>query len=214
MEWDAAELAEKKARGRELHASSSRSKNKVPVGVCRHWVRNGRASCLYGESCKFLHPAMEHLTAIEHTSDITRQGSQNREARVRSGSSNNTNRAGAFRRFLLDAFGRERLDKGTGIVEVAGGIKGGVSFELVNLNHVACTVIEPRGPMKLERQRRILLKGIYHRTGPFQSYNTTSLMDIHAKAATTGISGRAPRHWRMFFESWMLPPSQDDGVQD
>jgi hypothetical protein len=157
---------------------------------------------------------MDHSTAIEHTSDITRQSTQSNQARVRSGSSNNTNRAGAFRRFLLDAFGRERLDKGSGIVEIAGGIKGGVSFELVNLNNVACTVIEPRGPMKLERQRRILLKGIYHRTGPFQSYNTTSLMDIHARAATTGISGRAPRHWRMFFESWILPPLQDDVVND
>lgn len=214
MEWDATELAEKKARGRELHASSSRSKNRLPVGVCRHWVRSGRSSCLYGDSCKYLHPPVQHSPAIEHSTDISCRSSRDNQARVRSGSSNNTNRAGAFRRFLLDVFGRDRLDKGSGIIEVAGGIKGGVAFELVNLNNVACTVIEPRGPMKLERQRRILLKGIYHRTGPFQSYNTTSLKDIHARAAATGISGRAPRHWRMFFESWMLPPLQEDGVND
>jgi hypothetical protein len=68
--------------------------------------------------------------------------------------------------------------------------------------------------MKLERQRRILLKGIYHRTGSFQSYNTTSRMYIHAKAATTEISGGAPRHWRIFFESWMLPPLKVHAVQD
>jgi phosphoglycolate phosphatase-like HAD superfamily hydrolase len=65
MAWDATELAEKKARGGELHASSSRSKKKLPVGVC-------------------------------------------------------TNRAGSFLQFLLDAFGRERLDKGIGVVKVAG----------------------------------------------------------------------------------------------
>lgn len=52
-------------------------------------------------------------------------------------------------RFLLDTFGRERLASGSGVLDVAGG-KGHIAFELVNLNGIPATVVEPR-PISLAK---------------------------------------------------------------
>jgi hypothetical protein len=69
-----------------------------------------------------------------------------------------------------------------------------------NAKAIKTTQCSQKTPKLSQRATDILLNGIYHCTGPFQFYNTTLLKDIHAKAATTGILGRAPRHWRMLFE--------------
>lgn len=46
-------------------------------------------------------------------------------------------------RWLIDTFGAELLLSGGGVLDVAGG-QGELSFELVNLNQVECTVVDPR----------------------------------------------------------------------
>ena len=53
-------------------------------------------------------------------------------------------------RFLLDTWGRDALAAGTGVLDVAGG-RGELSFELVNLNAVPATVLDPR-PLRLAKQ--------------------------------------------------------------
>ena len=58
-------------------------------------------------------------------------------------------------RFLIDTFGREVLGKGSGVLDVAGG-KGELSYELVNLNGIASTVVEPRA-LQLWRQHKWML---------------------------------------------------------
>lgn len=58
-------------------------------------------------------------------------------------------------RFLIDTFGRELLHHGSGVLDIAGG-KGELSFELVNLNNIQATVVEPR-PLQLWRQHKWLL---------------------------------------------------------
>lgn len=58
-------------------------------------------------------------------------------------------------RFLIDTFGRETLRNGSGVLDVAGG-KGELSFELVNLNNIASTVVEPRA-LQLWRQHKWML---------------------------------------------------------
>lgn len=58
-------------------------------------------------------------------------------------------------RFLIDTFGRELLDRGSGVLDIAGG-KGELSFELVNLNNIQATVVEPR-PLQLWRQHKWML---------------------------------------------------------
>lgn len=51
---------------------------------------------------------------------------------------------------MLDTFGRERLASGSGVLDIAGG-KGELAFELLNLNGIPATVVEPRA-LKLAKQ--------------------------------------------------------------
>ena len=61
-------------------------------------------------------------------------------------------------RFLLDEFGDAVLRRGSGVLDVAGG-KGEVAFELVNLNGIPATVVDPR-PLCLTHFCRWLLVGL------------------------------------------------------
>ena len=63
----------------------------------------------------------------------------------------NTERAGCLRRFLVDTYGLDTLARGT-VIDVAGG-SGSLSFELVNIAGLACTVVDPR-PLDLRRVER------------------------------------------------------------
>ena len=58
-------------------------------------------------------------------------------------------------RFLMDTFGQEQLKKGSGVLDIAGG-KGELSFELLNLNGIQATVVEPRA-LQLWRQHKWML---------------------------------------------------------
>lgn len=55
----------------------------------------------------------------------------------------NRGRAGVFRRWLLAEFGREVLGAGAGVLDVAGG-KSELAFQLVNLNRLPATIVDPR----------------------------------------------------------------------
>jgi len=82
----------------------------------------------------------------------------------------NKERAGALRRFLLDTYGLEALSAGGGVLDIAGG-QGALGFELLNLNGVPVTVVDPR-PMTMRRLGRKWERGLYFRTEPLQKYNT------------------------------------------
>ncbi len=58
------------------------------------------------------------------------------------------------RSFLIDTFGPSILCSPTGLLDVAGG-QGDLSFELVNLNSVRSTVLDPR-PLNLSKSLRKL----------------------------------------------------------
>ena len=99
----------------------------------------------------------------------------------------NKERAGALRRFLIETYGLHALAAGGGVVDVAGGQasltcnfrpfppidhchlwfqfdeQGALAFELLNLNNVSVTVVDPR-PMTLRRLARKWEKGLYFRT--------------------------------------------------
>jgi len=53
-----------------------------------------------------------------------------------------TRRSSLFRVFLIDHFGEDFLRSGAGVIDVAGG-KGQLSYELLNLNNIPATVIDP-----------------------------------------------------------------------
>jgi cyclopropane fatty-acyl-phospholipid synthase-like methyltransferase len=55
----------------------------------------------------------------------------------------------------MDTFGQEQLKKGSGVLDIAGG-KGELSFELLNLNGIQATVVEPRA-LQLWRQHKWML---------------------------------------------------------
>ena len=57
-------------------------------------------------------------------------------------------------RFLIDTFGREALAEGSGVLDIGGG-KGEISFELLNLNNIRATVVDPR-PGSLSKQAKWL----------------------------------------------------------
>lgn len=59
----------------------------------------------------------------------------------------NGSRAAGFCRWLLNTFGKERLDKpgSCGVIDVAGG-RGDCSFQLCTLRDIPCVVIDPRTP--------------------------------------------------------------------
>lgn len=106
------------------------------------------------------------------------------------------------------------------MLDIAGG-KGELSFELVNLTGVRSTVIDPR-PMRLDRYTKRyfkrdvgalryqesdpkyrLLLGIYHRTGPWQTYN-------HLPAPRDASQVRVPSHIRIFFDDRLLEVLEND----
>lgn len=123
----------------------------VDVGakICKHWRRTG--TCTYGENCQFLHPQTEAGVAPA-------------ERRVRGGKRRfvrKAGRVGVLRRFLLDEFGLERLEQGSGVLDVAGG-RGELAFELANLNGIQATVLDPR-PLQVSNFVRKFQLGMYHR---------------------------------------------------
>ena len=68
---------------------------------------------------------------------------------------NTANRHQQFVSWLIEHFGRDLLQSGAGVLDVAGGA-GGIAFELAFRRGIPCVVIDPR-PMKLNsRQRRAL----------------------------------------------------------
>jgi hypothetical protein len=170
----------------------------MPSIVCKHWQHRG--FCLFKESCLYPHPpealaavaqrAAERaaLPACLHTTNLARPrgpGGYAGRRKVR-----NAFRAGAFRRFLLDTFGREALGAGEGVLDVAGG-KGEVAFELLNLNGIAATVLEPRD-LDLRRAALQLERGYYHWNPLYALSNDAprhadapALMPAHLRMAVT-----------------------------
>lgn len=132
---------------------------------CKHWLRRG--ACAFGARCFFHHDeaagaaaraALAAKTAAE-TEAAARRGRNRhgelpevrredayrgpgRRARVR-----NTHRAAVLRRAMSAWFGRAALCRGEGVLDIGGG-KGELSFEFARLEHVPCTVVDPR-PLRL-----------------------------------------------------------------
>ena len=65
-------------------------------------------------------------------------------------------RAKIFAQWLVEAFGREWCERGSGVLDIAGG-RGDVAFELHTKMGIPCTLIEPR-PLKLNKKQHRYLK--------------------------------------------------------
>ena len=129
--------------------------------TCKHWRYHGR--CSYGDKCFYTHDA-ESYELWKSEGDKTRKRGPRGKLRVRKKS-----RSFAFRRFLIDTFGSELLQQGTGVLDVAGG-KGELSFELVNLNGIPTAVVDPR-VSDVQEYRDKWDKGLYTRNRFWQTYS-------------------------------------------
>ena len=111
-------------------------------------------------------------------------------------------RPGASRlrpRSLLLTPPARRWQGGAGVIDVAGGA-GELAFELLNLNDVPVTVVDPRRQLRVDRYVRKWRRGLYHRTEPLQHFNTARpppSTSAPAAAADSATDPRRPRHWRM-----------------
>lgn len=158
-----------------------------PVPVCKHYARSGL--CQYGIGCFFSHPPEVGAAAASRV----REQRLNPNAKVanrgdgRRNYVKNDSRASVMRRWLLDMYGIDALRAGSGIVDVAGG-KGELAWELLNLNAVPATVVEPR-PLDFKSCRKKWRYGMYWRNPIFHTY-------LHCQH-DAGQNTQTPRHLQM-----------------
>jgi hypothetical protein len=153
--------------------------------ICKHYARRG--VCVFGTDCFYDHPAQLPIgEGKEQAGEVSPAG--RKKGRL-GNTARNTGRAGAFRRWLIDTYGREMMGAGSGVLDVAGG-KGELSFELVNLNKISSCVVDPR-PLQVDKYARNFSRGNYEMNSAFAKY-----MDV--KSSVT--APRRPSHLRVMFE--------------
>jgi len=109
-----------------VHAAAEEATAGLPVPpICRHWARRG--ACLFAEKCKFRHESAESAAAADDKEGdaIPQKGRFARRHRAR-----NRNKAGDFRRWLVQTFTYEVLCSGGGVCDVAGGKAGAYTRSL------------------------------------------------------------------------------------
>lgn len=103
-------------------------------------------------------------------------------------------RAAVFAEWLETTFGRQRLSKGSGVMDVGGG-RGALSFELYNKRGIPCILVEPR-ERKLSRAQHVWLSHapqqlrelcVHRRTtfdGLKEDDDAAAVVGLHADQAT------------------------------
>jgi hypothetical protein len=180
----------------------SESTDDPRVPLCRHFAKKG--TCIYENSCSFRHPKdrVSHMSTSKGT-ERQRRGTWQRRKIVNGG------KVGSLRRWLVNVFGVEYLSSGSGVLDVAGG-KGKVSFEMLNLNGIPCTVIDPRELCLLRYQKKYA-RGFYHRNEVLRDQHMLPIRKETFRPPGTGgqalrITTRLPGHIRTYFHM--------DGIRD
>ena len=144
------------------------------VPVCKHWKRKG--FCAFEAKCYFRHPPKQK--GADKKARAEKRGWGGRLVL------RNENRCAMLRRFLVETYGREYLASGSGVLDVAGG-KGELAFELLNVDGIPATVIDPR-PLDLKCFKRRLQRGMYHRN---LALNPAGMTDSSRRAAIVSGGG-------------------------
>ena len=134
---------------------------------CKFFINTSK--CTRGESCPFSHPisadGRPDKTILK--SWLLDRAAQRRERAVCLGFNNNevshvtghdfssaaekSQRAVILASWIVETFGTERLNSGSGVIDVGGG-RGGLTFELQFIHGVKVTLIDTR-PFKLSRRQ-------------------------------------------------------------
>jgi hypothetical protein len=156
--------------------------------VCPYWARKG--TCAFGDNCFYAHPAVE-----ADVGSVAAPGGGGSERRSKKRESKNR-KFGAFRRWLLDEFGAQQMSAGAGVLDVAGG-KGELSFELLNLNSVPTTVIDPRVVL-LTKVAKKLRAGLYGSSSVHEAYLDRPAHDRNL------LDPLLPQHLKMYFDGALV----------
>ena len=208
------------ARALWVHVGCARRHFAVGAGEllvpppCPYFVKKGW--CLQGDQCFYAHlpdPAADvAATADGGNANALPQppGHANAKGRKRKNGRRkvaNACKAGTFRRWLIETFGRELMGSGAGVLDVAGG-SGELAFELVNLNSIPTAIVDPR-PLQAKQLApgskgdegslvRRLKFGLFGKTNVlFQKY-------LGPGYESNRANPRTPRHLRLFFDAQLV----------
>ena len=199
--------------------------------VCRHHIKSGscRANSADG-NCRFEHvdctnagaiPAQKGEAPAKTTSPKTIAKADAKALQRQHGQDWASGRAprkkrsaygptACFRRFLLDTFGLDTLQGGSGVADVAGGA-GTLSYELQNLNNIPSTVYDPRQPC-FKRGK----KSVSHRRRQAETGNRALSYDTAAARGDELIEKEQLPAWaEVWFGRWLweeCEEANDDGI--
>ncbi|KAI7837842.1 hypothetical protein COHA_008330 [Chlorella ohadii] len=151
--------------------------------ACKYFINTGR--CSKGDACRFAHLHTEAMR--QHW-----VGSRLAERRVLSsaqgfahsgGAAAKRRRAQVLAAWLVQTYGRDLLNSGEGVLDVAGGA-GGVTFELQHAHGIRCTLVDPR-PLKLNKQQLRQLQA----AGRVAAIHTASAAQLQMGAEGTLLAG-------------------------
>ncbi|KAK9908082.1 hypothetical protein WJX75_002561 [Coccomyxa subellipsoidea] len=148
--------------------------------LCKFHI-NGR--CAKGASCPFLHVDVHAAPRVRQAWIADRRQHRHRMAAEAGdphagGAQRKRQRAAIFAQWLLDTFGHDALNKGTGVLDIAGG-SGSLSFCLQTVHGVRCTTIDPR-PAKLSKDAHRHLARIRAEAAGAAAGSFMSLLDSNA----------------------------------
>eukprot|EP00892_Ulva_mutabilis_P010120 jgi/Ulvmu1/7480/UM037_0023.1 len=144
--------------------------------LCKEFVNGG--SCPRGQACKYVHPHPEDVSAVRCLWLSARK--QEKQARSHMlgdphafDSLKKSQRAAELAKWIVQTYGREWLNGGSGVLDVAGG-RGELSFELQHVHQVQVSLVEPRpwAAWKLSKRQRGILKA---RGLPWKQVSLTQL---------------------------------------
>jgi hypothetical protein len=150
---------ETKNRSEGSEVGGDAGQKKQPVLLCREWLR-GRCR-QSDESCKNRHYCVtpeeqrkrKRLSNLrEKEAKKVKQLADTNDPFEHDDKLHKGARTKIFAQWLVDTFGRERLNSGTGVIDIAGG-KGMLLYELVCKQQVETATVDPR-PMKLSSSQK------------------------------------------------------------
>ncbi|KAF9150687.1 hypothetical protein BG015_007496 [Linnemannia schmuckeri] len=143
------------------HPSATTTSIASPVWTdyCKFWINSRK--CLKRD-CKKLHPTGDNYAKIQEMWVRERTLARQERSKLQDDPHSipskvpHSQRAFIFCRWLVDTFGQEYLNSGSGVLDIAGG-KGEISLFLKHMFGIHSTVVEPNARRDKSYQRRNLM---------------------------------------------------------
>lgn len=129
---------------------------------CKFWINSHK--CLK-EDCRLKHPTGDEYTRVQEMWVNERTQVRKERARIQddphatSSKVPHSQRAFIFCRWIVEKYGREYLNSGSGVLDIAGG-KGEISLFLTHMFGIRSTVVEPNVRRDKPYQRKNLMSVI------------------------------------------------------